>query len=151
MHSFLNAINSILALVSASLCGGILLMISVIYIYLRSLAIRTELLKDSESVATFLGSSLAHLIFIIPIVYFGAACGRFALRVAPPWLTGRVRSGALILAFLPFLLIALYPIVFVLYFFTANEPLETKQTAAIDFVAFSILSLVWFVAFSFPL
>lgn len=126
-------------------------MISVIYVYLRSLAIRTELLKDSDDVAVLLGSSLAHLIFVIPIVYFGAACGRFALRVAPPWLTGRVRSGALILTFLPFTLIAFYPIVFLLYFFTANEPLQTKQTAAIDFAAFSFLSLVWFGAFSFPL
>ena len=80
-------------------------MISVIYIYLRSLAIRTELLNDTDDLATRLGSGTAHLILLIPIIYFGAACGRFALRVAPPLLTGRVRSGALILTFLPLVLL----------------------------------------------
>ncbi len=126
-------------------------MVSVIYIYLRSLAIRTELLNDTDDLATLLGSATAHIILLIPIVYFGAACGRFALRVAPPLLTGRVRFGALILTFLPLLLLTLYPITFLLFFFGSNEPLQAKQTAAIDFAAFSILSLIWFGAFSFPL
>ncbi len=147
---FYNAINSFLVFVSASLCGGILLLISAIYIYQRALALRTELLNDTDDVATLLGGSLAHLIFLIPVVYFGAACGRFALRVAPPLLTGRVRIGAFILTLLPLLLVALYPIVFLFYFFSLSTPLQAKESAAIDLAAFSIFSLIWFGAFSFP-
>lgn len=125
-------------------------MISVIYIYQRSLALRTELLNTTDEIATLLGSATAHILFLIPIVYFGAACGRFALRLAPPLLTGRVRSGALVLTFLPLLLLALYPIFFLLLFFSSSEPLRAKQTAAIDFAAFSVFSLIWFGAFFFP-
>ena len=152
MHSnyLLNAINSFLVFVSASLCGGILLLVSVIYIYQRALSLRTELLSNTDDFAALLGGITAHLIFLIPIIYFGTACGRFALRVAPPLLTGRVRIGALILTFLPLALLALYPIVFLLFFFSSSEPFQTKQTTAIDFAAFSIFSLIWFAAFSLP-
>jgi hypothetical protein len=151
MQSFLKAINSFLVLVSASFCAAILLMLSVLYIYLRALAIKTELLNDTDSVATLLGAGLAHLIFLAPVVYFGAAFGRFALRVAPPLLTGRVRYGVLLVMLLPLSLIALYPLVFVLYFFSSNEPLQTNQTIAIEFAVISVLCVVWFAAFSFLL
>ena len=69
---FLHAINAGLVLVSASLCAGILVMISAIYVYLRSVAIRTEMLNRPLN-AEFFGASFAHLIFLIPIVYLGAA------------------------------------------------------------------------------
>jgi hypothetical protein len=126
-------------------------MISVIYIYLRALAVRTELMNTTDDGATLLGAAFAHLIFLIPIVYSGAALGRFGLRVAPPLLTGRVRFGALILTLLPLLLLALYPIGFVLYFFISNDPVQTGQTIAFDFAVFSVLCLVWFASFSFLL
>jgi hypothetical protein len=151
MQFFLNAINSFLALVSAFFCAGILLIISMVYLYVRSLALRTELLNETDNIATLLGSSTAHFIFLIPIVYFGAAFSRFALRVAPPLLTGRVRFGALIMTLLPLLILGLYPVVFLLSFFSSNEPLQTRQTVAIDSAVFSVLCFIWFGAFSFPL
>ncbi|HXQ38928.1 MAG TPA: hypothetical protein VN843_33305, partial [Anaerolineales bacterium] len=150
-NSFLNAISSLLALVSASLCAAILLMISVLFLYSRSTVIRTELLDYSGDVPNFLGASLAHLLSLIPIIYFGAAFGRFALRAAPPLLTGRVRFGALLLTLIPLLVIALFPIGFLLTFFSSNEPWQTKQTVAIDSAVFSILWFIWFGALSFPL
>ena len=148
---FYNAISSFLVFVSASLCGGILLLISAIYINQRALALRVELLNDTDDVPALLGGAFAHLILLIPILYFGAACGRFALRVAPPLLTGRVRFGALILTFLPPVLFSLYLIVFLLIFFSSSGALQAEETATFDFAAFSVFSLIWFVAFSLPL
>lgn len=147
----INAIKSFLALVSASLCAGILLMLSTLYIYLRTLAIRAEILNTTDDGATLLGACLAHLIFLTPIVYFGVAFSRFALRAAPPLLTGRVRFGALIVTLLPpLLLLTLYAITIVLYYFVSNEPLQTKQTAVIDLAVFTVLCFIWCGAFSFP-
>lgn len=129
-------------------------MIGAIYIYQRSLAVRTEIAKipiDADNVGRFLGASFAHLLLLIPIVYFGAAFGRFALRVAPPRLTGLIRFGALILTLLPLLLLAYYPITFLLSFLISSQTLQTIQPIAIDAAAFSVLCLIWFVAFSLPL
>lgn len=125
-------------------------MISALYLYHRSLQLRAELLNDTD-IATRLGSATAHLLFIIPIIYFGAAFGRFALRMAPPRLTGRIRFGALMLALLPLLLLAYYPINFLFYFFISTQPLQKIQPLAIAATAFSFFYLIWFAAFSFPL
>jgi hypothetical protein len=126
-------------------------MVSTLYIYLRTLAIRAEILNTTDDGATLLGACFAHLIFLTPIVYFGAAFGRFALRAAPPLLTGRVRFGALIVTLLPpLLLVTLYAVTIVLYYFISNEPLQTKRTAAIDLAVFTVLCFIWCAAFSFP-
>jgi hypothetical protein len=115
------------------------------------LAVRAEILNTTDVNAALLGACLAHLIFLTPIVYFGAAFGRFALRAAPPLSTGRIRFGALIVTLLPpLLLLALYAITVVLYYFSSNEPLQTKQAAAIDLAVFTVLCFIWCAAFSFP-
>ena len=149
--SYLSAINSFLALVSASFCAGILLMISALYIYFRAMATRTVILNSSDNTEMLVGALFAHLIVLTPIVYCGAAFGRFALRIAPPEITGRIRFGALILTLLPPLLFALYPIPFLLYFFISSESLQTRQPTAIDSAVFFVLFFIWFASFAFPL
>lgn len=144
-------INYLLKLVSASICAVILLLISFIYIYQRALAVRAQILTipfDDDNVAFLLGASSAYVLLLVPIVYCGAAFGRFALRVAPPRLSGRVRLGAFLLTILPLLLFALYQIIFLLYVFNASEPLH-DQSLSIDAAAFGVLFLIWFAAFSF--
>ena len=146
---FISAINHVLIFVSASICAVILLLISFIYIYQRSLALRTQILTiPFDDVAFLLGASSAYLILLVPIVYCGAAFGRFALRVAPPRLTGRVRLGAFVLTILPLLVFALYEIIFLVYVFNSSKPLH-NQPLSIDAAAFGVLSLLWFAVFSF--
>lgn len=151
---FKNAINYLRVVIAAFFCGVIILLFGGAHIYNQVLQLRTGIIDipfDADNVGKLLGAGLVDLIFFVPVLYCGAAFGRFCLRAAPPRLSGRVRFGPLILFVLPALLSALVVVNFLLGFLFFPEAFQRDRSLAINTSIFGVLFLAWFGAFVFVL